>query len=367
MRPRLLSTLFVVIFLSACRPVAAPAATDAEYTEAVTLTSEPTATRDPRVDAGFLEKNVDSLRVMTYNVNWDSIFPAGDPLNHDLRWYDRSESFARILSAIQPDVLCLQEINSRRDPEDLALFLDGILDTTGDQEWQAAMVADMVIATRFDLVTEGYAVNVSSQIAGLAQAAALVDFPDADFATDVYVVCAHFKSGGEIADIRTRQRQADALMRHLRDAVTPGELLDLPAQTPIVLLGDFNVYETDPARHLDTLISGDIDSEEIYGPDFAPDWDETSFADLLPSHNGAGADFYTWRDDSQPFAPGALDRILFSDSVLSVANAFVFNTRGLTADALSQYGLQANDVLLDIGDMNFDHLPLVVDFIIAQP
>ena len=77
----------------------------------------------------------------------------------------------------------------------------------------------------------------------LAQAAALVDLPDQNYgAVDLYMICAHFKASGGYYNIVLRQRQAHVIIRHLGDAMTPGGSLDLPAGTPLVILGDFNIY-----------------------------------------------------------------------------------------------------------------------------
>jgi hypothetical protein len=129
-----------------------------------------------------------------------------------------------------------------------------------------------------------------------------------------------------------------------------------------VILGDFNAYDSDPARHLRTLTQGDIYDQTAYGMDFDPDWDGTALRDARPSLNGQGIHFYTWRDDSGPFAPWALDRVIFSDSVLQVENAFVLDTMLLAQETLDVYGLRREDVLLDPASGNYDHLPVVVDF-----
>ena len=71
---------------------------------------------------------------------------------------------------------------------------------------------------------------------------------------------AHTSSpGGSPDHIRLRLRQADVIPAHVRDFETPGEHLDLPDQTPFVILGDFNADATEPAWHLETLFEEDID------------------------------------------------------------------------------------------------------------
>lgn len=199
-------------------------------------------------------------------------------------------------------------------------------------------------------------------IRGRALCTLLLLLLDEDFDQDVYVVCAHFMAGGEEEDIALRQAHADQVVAWLADARTPGGEVDLPAGTPLLLLGDFNVYDTDPTHHLTTLLTGDIVDEAAFGPDAPPDWDGTSLTDALPTHNATGDETYTWRNDMGHFNPGALDRILFSDSKLSLVHAFVLNTATLSAEALDAAGLEAADVTLDLEQGHDDHLPLVADF-----
>ncbi len=331
-------------------------------TDLVGLEGEPAA--DP---LAFLQKpGSASLRVLSYNVNWDSIFPEGDGQNHEFRSANREQAFQRITRAVEPDIICLQEINPERDPQQVGEFISRILAPQGGQVWQAVGARDAVIVTRFDLVSEGYELAAPAFPAGLDQAGALVDLPEAFFGRwDLYLICVHFKSGGGSADILLRQGQADVIVSQVGDLLTPGGAVDLPSQTPFIILGDLNVYDTDPAQHLMTLLTGDIENEARYGPDLQPDWDGTSLADVLPSHNGEGGEYYTWRNDSDPFAPGALDRVLYSDSVLKIENAFVLDTTVLSDEVLAAAGLQAGDVLLEPGSGIFDHLPLIVDFSIS--
>jgi endonuclease/exonuclease/phosphatase family metal-dependent hydrolase len=299
---------------------------------------------------------------MTYNVNWDSIFPPLDPANHDLRTASRGMAFARLVAAAQPDVVCLQEINPERDPAETASLLQAALDPPVGQTWTATGARDSLIASRFPVLEDGYVLVVPAFPQELAQAAALIDLPDGQFgALNLYVVCAHFKASGGTYDILLRQRQADVIMRQVGDALTPGGILDLPASTPILILGDFNIYTTDPANHLTTLLTGDIKNENSYGPDVSPDWDGTSLADVLPSHNDLGQWHYTWRNDAAPQEPGILDRILYTDSVLTLEHAFVFNTTLMTAGALTAAGVREADVMLNAQTGVFDHLPVVAD------
>lgn len=316
----------------------------------------------PSFGIEFLKKaSPEQIRVMSFNVGWDSIFPDDDPQNDPWRQDSSGAEFARILKAVEPDILCLQEINPVRDPQQVGDLLDAALPLDDDQTWQTHSGQDNVIAARFKLGMETDKLVRRGSVTDFGHAMALVDLPDTEYENDLYLICAHFPALGGQTNIEARQEHADAIMAWIGDAKTPGGEIDLPRGTPILVLGDLNVYDTDPAHHLTTLLSGDIEDEDRYGPDILPDWDETGLADALPRHNGAGEDVYTWRDDTQEFNPGALDRILYTDSVLSIENAFVLNTEIMTQEELEAAGLEAGDVMLDPQTGRYDHLPLAVD------
>jgi len=316
----------------------------------------------PSFGIEFLEKtSLQHIRVMSFNVGWDSIFPDDDPQNDQWRRDSSGAEFARILKAVKPDIICLQEINPVRDPQQVGNILDAVLPLDNGQTWQTHSGQDNVIAARFKLGMETDTLIQGGSITDFGHAMALVDLPYTGYENDLYLICAHFQAQGGQVNVEARQEHADAIISWLGDTKTPGGEIDLPFGTPIVVLGDFNVYDTDPAHHLTTLLSGDIEDEGRYGQDIMPDWDEAGLADALPRHNGVGEDVYTWRDDTLEFNPGALDRILYTDSVIVVENAFVLNTEVMTEEELEAAGLKAGDVMLDPETGRYDHLPLAVD------
>jgi endonuclease/exonuclease/phosphatase family metal-dependent hydrolase len=301
------------------------------------------------------------LRVMTFNIGDDSIFPdLGERIDPD--GLDGPSRFLRMVRALQPDVLCLQEatVGSWRAVETMnEVLLPGIGST-----WYAHHAVDDVIAARYPLsALAGGIVEEGDKKRGHAMA--LVDLPDASYSSDLYVVCVHNQSGAGALNVALRQRQADIIARWVRDAKTPGGLVTLRAGTPIVILGDMNVID-DPALYLRTLLTGDIADERQFGPDFRPDWDGTDLTDAYPSQNGAGRMFYTWRNDTQRFPPGALDRILYTDSVLEAVNSFVLNTTRMSKAELREAGMRRNDVHRDPRRDIHDHMPVVVDFVVRR-
>ena len=89
-------------------------------------------------------------------------------------------------------------------------------------------------------------------------------------------------------------------------------------------------------------------------------------ADARPSHNALGSEYYTWRSDDLQFEPGALDRIIFTNSVMSVSRRFVPDTMTMSADHLTKLSLQPSDVLYGGDPNHYDHLPLVADFKVSS-
>ncbi len=172
----------------------------------------------------------------------------------------------------------------------------------------------------------------------------------------------HNKSGAGEENERLRQLQSDSIARWIRNLREPGQASGISQNTPVIILGDMNVMPRAPMQPFDTLLSGDIADEETFGPDFKIDWDGTDMADVKPSHNAKEKSYYTWRIDDEPFPPTALDRIIYTDSVLSVSQRFVLNTTTMSADELTELGLQKSDVLYRGKAGFYDHLPLVTDF-----
>ena len=98
---------------------------------------------------GFLGKPSDaSIRVVTWNVYNSSIFPQ-DGEAVDVSAANRAGQFARVLRALKPDVLCLQQVpeNAARS----AALVDHILPLPDGSTWQAHSAVDTVIVSRFRL------------------------------------------------------------------------------------------------------------------------------------------------------------------------------------------------------------------------
>jgi endonuclease/exonuclease/phosphatase family metal-dependent hydrolase len=335
--------------------------TTAPAASSVAATPEPVLI-PPRTPTGtFLDRPAGQvLRLVSYNVNWNSIFPDVNAR--------RAASFARLVAALDPDVLALQEIGQapregdgsrapRRTAADVSQLMTQLAPLPTGGSWYAHQAGDNVIVSKYPLeMTRQRPTPAGHRDIAMA----LVRLPRAAFPRDLYVLNTHHKCCGGDENEALRRKQSDAIAGWVRDARLPGGDIDLPPGTPVVIVGDFNlVGGPQPLR---TLLDGDVFDEAAYGPDFRPDWDDTPLADARPPHNARGAEDWTWRDDTSEFAPGRLDFVVYTDSVLDAVHRFVLDTTTMTPEELEATGLHKNDVLMDAERGVYDHLPVVVDF-----
>ncbi len=370
--------LGVIVLLTACE-AKRPASEPATGAPAGTVAGATVPSRPLGLPTGtFVDRDQEAeLRVVTYNVNWNSLF---EDVNAK-----RAARFARLVVALNPDVLALQEVgmspqdrgktgSRKRTAADVLKVMNAVAPLpagtpqlrSGQAEagrnaagggWYAFQGGDNVIVSKYPLQMTAHRTLPEGE---RELAIALVDLPDEQFRFDLYVLSNHFKCCGGTDNDPQRQQQADAVVSWLRDARTPGGQVDLPAATPIIVLGDLNLVGG--PQPLATLVDGDISNEAVYGADSTPDWDGTALTDAHPRHNVAGSDDYTWRDDTQQYKPGRLDYIIYSDSVLEVVKSFVLNTTTMSEEELRATGLEKNDTVMDDVGEKYDHLPVVADF-----
>lgn len=251
----------------------------------------------------------------------------------------------RVLSALDPDILCFEEIYANNAAQTAAL-VETLLPSGPGEAWYARNNTDAQIVSRFPVLGQW---NLDGA-AGDHNLAVLLD-TTVPLARQMLLVGAHMFCCTNDAG---RQAEADRIMALFRDAKSPGGALTVPAGTILAIAGDLNLVGL--ARQLTTLRTGDIADEATFGPDFAPDWDGSPMTDLVSSQTEKRF-AYTWRNDASTFAPGRLDFCIYSDSVVSVANHFILYTPEMSAGQRALYGLQPNDVTTVS-----DHLPHTADF-----
>jgi len=278
----------------------------------------------------FARRQLSDVRVLTFNVLHDGLFK-------------RPRVFDRIIRALDPDVICFQEIGDHTEKE----IADRMMRVFPRQTWAAAFNSDAAIATRYTIRNSG------SGRTGRA-VWAQINLPDDRYDVDLSVVSAHLPC---CRDNEGRQSELDAIARWHTQLRTTG-LQTLPHGTPIIVAGDMNFVG--PADQVESLLSGTIVDKETFGHSVPIDWDETGLVDAMPYHTTC-REAYTWRDDTDVFAPGRLDYIVYSNSVLELRNKFIVCTEEMSLGDLSSANLKVNDT-----KEASDHLPVVADFAILR-
>ncbi|MEM7372693.1 MAG: endonuclease/exonuclease/phosphatase family protein [Bacteroidota bacterium] len=280
------------------------------------------------------KQQAEDVRVLSYNVLNDGLFDPG-----------RSAAMARVLAALDPDLIGFQEIYNSSSLQ-VANEIESILPSASGEQWyHQQQGSDIIAISRYPILAQ-YAIDNNG--------AFLIDM-DAVIGSKLLFIVAHTPCCGNNDG---RQNEIDAMMAFVRDSKAGIGPLQLDAKTPIVIVGDMNLVGFQ--RQLRTLLTGDIVNEQIYGSDFHPDWDSTILEDAQPLTSGLPMNF-TWFNESSSFSPGRLDFIVYSGSVMSMSNQFVLFSRHLPQDSLTHYQLLQEDVITAS-----DHLPVVADFAFAD-
>ncbi|MBT4130455.1 MAG: endonuclease/exonuclease/phosphatase family protein [Candidatus Marinimicrobia bacterium] len=287
----------------------------------------------PWVTRPLAKYSAADIRIVSQNSLHDGIFVE-----------DRAPAHSRIQQALQGDIVCFQEMWKSTNKSTVA-YMDSIIPLGEGKHWfTTEMEGHINTASRFPIVGNWTLWGRS----GSRIMALLVQI---DEARQILVMNSHWSCCG--AD-KNRQLQADSTIAFLRDAYSPGGQIDLIPNTPVVILGDMNLVGE--SQQLATLLTGDIQNEDKFGADFAPDWDGTTLMDLYPVHVSEGVAF-SWQNNGEGYSPGRLDYIVYTDFVMRAKNNFILNTR-----TMSEEQLEANGLLRSDSKVASDHLALVVDF-----
>lgn len=290
-----------------------------------------------------------SFRVAAWNVSEGSF---RSPANH-----------ARILAAVRPDVVLLDEVHGDATLDDLAAFFaepglaalgewDFVLSRGGGRQKTVVAARNRSVRQEPRMVEVRYAPGDLDSLRARVPAAAhpLLD-AEADrhmSATGGWIeidgvetlfVPLDLQSAGYADSPQDRLRvvQARTLVRHVREAIGGAD-----GPTPVVIGGDLNLV-------------GSVDPLFVLSDGLDTDGSDLSRAALDRLGEGSRT---TWRDVRHgPFAPGLLDMTLYSDDVLEQVGGFVFATDDLTEGQLARLELERG-----LSAAASDHLVLVTDF-----
>ena len=302
----------------------------------------------------FNRTSPDVVRVGTYNLGGfinnlsDELFEF-DGTSGEFR---AVPSLARVWQAIDADVWAFQEL-ADRNATDVRNALNAAVPLENGESWSVFRRANQIIASRYPIVDPVFSVPGVPRNPTIAS----VDLPDDRFNRDLHLINLHLDSGSAARDFFNRQNEADRITDYLRNVRDQTSSVALPFEEPIIVLGDFNDFNSTNA--IPTLTTGNIMNEADFGSASPPDWDGTSFLDPMPTQNDAGGSTATF----QGFSSGSrLDLQLYTDSVMRHTNSFVLNASSLSAADRQAAGLLSTDTLFDPQSGRVDHLPLVVDY-----
>ena len=279
----------------------------------------------------LLEKT--GTRLVTYNTLYTGIL---EP--------DRQPNFQRIIQALDPDIIALQEHSEWNEIGDI------ISSWFPEDTWyQGYTFRDLVVLSKYPIINQANLISSERTMCALLQ----TDDPINPY---LLILNSHFSCCDNDDD---RQEQVDELVQVLREwRLNDNGPFDLPEGTPMFHVGDFNFVGY--REQIETVTAGNIQDEGNYGSDFPLDWDGTAITDLF-SRQTHKRMAYTWRSDGSSFNPGKLDYVLYTDSNLSILNHFVLNTLAMPDSVLNEWELEAEDT-----NEASDHLPRIVDFMVTD-
>ncbi|HVT44106.1 MAG TPA: endonuclease/exonuclease/phosphatase family protein [Thermoanaerobaculia bacterium] len=275
------------------------------------------------------------IRVMSQNAGSNSIFPSQEQPPDGIE--PRSDRFARVLRAVAPDVLCIQEVFPPRNAAAVAELLDQVL-PLDEARWQAHGHSDNVIASRFPLRPLAGYEAVHGTRGPRGHAVAIVELPEGTGTRELAVVCTHMDSRG----------QSGARLKHTAALLDSIAAVRSEAGRPVLLMGDLNAYEDDNAPHVAAMLAWAVDGQIV-------------LRDAEPRVNASGTETWTFKVVGSPYRPAALDRVLYTPKSLERVHGFVLDTTSLPEEALETVGLRPPDVMRDL-QRGHDHLPVVIDF-----
>ncbi|MFZ1728659.1 MAG: endonuclease/exonuclease/phosphatase family protein [Bacteroidota bacterium] len=285
---------------------------------------------DPGSERLIRDAEAGTLRLLSWNTLFNGLLESA-----------RQPAYTRMLRALKPDIMCFQECFDI-SAGDVLTFIQSILQPPSGRSWRALK------RDQGDILVTHLDIDDSWQLQSeYRESAYQLRTPAGD---PLLLLNCHFRCC--TADDH-RQKEADGVIRFIRDAKTAGGSVTVPEGTPIVLVGDLNLVGDH--RQYETLVTGDIVNNAGFGADEAPDWDGGPWTELEPRHPSS-LFTYTWDDAGSNFAPGKLDYMLYTASVLDVTQDMVVDPREISAGQRLRLGIEQSDA-----STASDHLPRIAD------
>lgn len=283
-------------------------------------TLPPAAPREKRVRATVPPKPLGTVRVVSHNVL------NGSPLQ-------KPDPFARMLRALDPDIVLVQEWYDT-PADEMAAWFNEHLAISG--RWRAVTSEGRGVAviSRLDIAPIGppaLLVQVRDREQTVRVTPALVESPIGPIA----LASIHLKCCGSIGSPEDQQRVIEA--RAIASMIEE-QTRDIGPHVRLIM-GDFNLVGS---------------KEPLYALARGFDADGSNATVAEPFVMGDSA-MYTWTDPTSRFLPSRLDYAVYSDSSAVVARSFVLDPARLNAESLEALNITELDAMAS------DHRPIVLD------
>ncbi len=273
-------------------------------------------------------RTADGLRVMTWNVKFGALLK-------------QPEAPGRILRAVDPDVLLLQEMTDDDSAAAIRSFLAERVSRAGGS-WHVLFGRGggplrCAIASRFpieavpSLAMVPYPDRPDRQVRTVGGVVTIGDLR-------LLVASIHLKCCGRIdsREDETRQVEVDLINRGIQAA-----MIEAPFDA-VVIGGDLNLVGAyEPLRRLGAEL--DVDGTDLT---------------ILEAYQLDARSNATWANSAEIFAPGRLDYLLYSGGALEAARSFVFDSADVADRGPATSSLRSSD-----SAEASDHFPIVADFI----
>jgi len=259
----------------------------------------------PRSEPVDLDKSDDLLRVASFN-----------SLEHGILDADRAAAQRRLVEAVKPDLLLLQELGG----------------VTAEQA-SRALGMDHGVSKNVDRIV-GHAIlspHPMAELPGTSErfVAALVESPIPVVAVSVHLSCCGYL--GHERDAR-RLEQGEMLARFVRQ-LRQGSIAGCPADVPVIVAGDFN----------------DVGSPGLRSSV------ATASLQRIPLVHPRWGSAHTWGTLDAKYPASILD-LMFASEDAGWRGGFILDTAELTEAELDSMGLRRAD------SASSDHRVLVADF-----
>ena len=253
------------------------------------------------------------IRVVSWNVQFGQLL-------------DDKERSTRLLEALNPDVLLLQELDGNDTPEQLNTLLEKSLGGT----WNTDMSIVHGTERHHQLRSSVSIKQEATFFNDMGQFKALYGSSTFD-GIQISFFTLHLRCCGGPTGEAEEQRQDEA--KKIR------KVIEDSAATNWIIAGDWNLVGT--TKPLEIVKSDQFNIVDAFQPD-----------GLLNA---------TWSDRTSSFTPGRLDWMLYSPETLEVVNSFVLDTSDFNSETCTIQNLLPEDTA-----KLSDHLPLVADFNIRK-